>query len=129
MALKTAVLLTHDCRGSFIYGALTILVGLVCFFFLADRPDHPLLRPTEKEKQIIEERKQDNAVVRHRIIKYYQIKESLKEWRYWFLVLGAFCINLQNGGMLVFSTTFVLGLGFDVSYDTTITTTTYTIPC
>ncbi|CDH50689.1 allantoin permease [Lichtheimia corymbifera JMRC:FSU:9682] len=99
--------------GSFIYGALTILVGLVCFFFLADRPDHPLLRPTEKEKQIIEERKQDNAVVRHRIIKYYQIKESLKEWRYWFLVLGAFCINLQNGGMLVFSTTFVLGLGFD----------------
>lgn len=123
--------MTHDCRGSFIYGSLTILVGLVCFFFLADRPDHPLLRPTEQEKQVIEDRKQDNAVVRHRVIKYYQIKESLKELRYWLIVLGSFCINLQNGGMLVFSTTFVLGLGFDVGYktiDATTTITTYTKP-
>lgn len=106
----------HHCyRGSFIYGALTILVGLVCFFFLADRPDHPLLRPTEQEKQVIEDRRQDNAVVKHQNIKYSQFKEALREWRYWFIVIGGFCINLQNGGMLVFSTTFVLGLGFTVS--------------
>ncbi|KAI7885993.1 MFS general substrate transporter [Lichtheimia hyalospora FSU 10163] len=111
--MKNARGITNWRWGSFIYGALTILVGLVCFFFLADRPDHPLLRPTEQEKQIIEERRQDNAVVKHRIIKYDQIKEAIKEWRFWLLVLGGFCINLQNGGMLVFSTTFVLGLGFD----------------
>ncbi|KAI8148207.1 hypothetical protein BJV82DRAFT_663590 [Fennellomyces sp. T-0311] len=51
---------------------MTSLLGLLCFLFLVDNLYSPLLRPTEEERDIAEECIQDNAVVRHRVIKWDQ---------------------------------------------------------
>ncbi|KAI7859820.1 major facilitator superfamily domain-containing protein [Circinella umbellata] len=95
------------------FGSLTVLLGFFTWFFLVDRPDHPLLRLTETEQLIVKDRTKDNAVVTKKEFKYGQMWEALKELRFWLIMLSGLTVSLQNGGMLVFSTTFVLGLGFN----------------
>ncbi|KAI8138507.1 major facilitator superfamily domain-containing protein [Fennellomyces sp. T-0311] len=95
------------------FGSLTVLLGIIAWFFLIDKPDHKLLKLNETEKLIAKDRTRDNAVVKNRVYKYRHIWESVKEPRYWLLLLSGMMIALQNGGMLVFSTTLVLGLGFN----------------
>ena len=90
------------------------MLGFFTWFFLVDRPDHPLLQLTETEQLIAKDRTKDNAVVTKKEFKYGQMWEALKELRFWLIMLSGLTVSLQNGGMLVFSTTFVLGLGFNV---------------
>ncbi|KAI8148204.1 major facilitator superfamily domain-containing protein [Fennellomyces sp. T-0311] len=94
-----------------IFGAFTVTLGLLSFFFLADNQRSKLLRLTEEEKVIVEERIQDNAVVRNMEIKRSQIWEALKETRLWLLCIAAIGLQIQNGGLLVFSAQFIKGLG------------------
>ncbi|KAG2226506.1 hypothetical protein INT45_014250 [Circinella minor] len=98
--------------GNIIFGVLTVALGIVSWFGLIDKPEHPLLRLTETEKLVAKDRTRDNAVVKNREFKYYQMWEAVKELRFWMLTISGLLISLQNGGMLVFSTVFVLGLGF-----------------
>ncbi|KAI8391208.1 major facilitator superfamily domain-containing protein [Radiomyces spectabilis] len=98
-----------------ILGAITIFFGFIVFFFLADDPNHKLLRLTEVEKEIVKERTQDNAVVRSRKIKTYQMWEALKEPRLWLILLASLCINFQNGALVNFSATLVKGFNFSAT--------------
>lgn len=103
-------------RNHIVFGSLTVLLGILAFFFLVDRPTSKLLRLTEEEKRLVEERTQDNAVVRTTVIKKYQIKEAILEPRLWLISLAVLGIQFQNGGLLVFSAQFIKGLGsFSVS--------------
>ncbi|KAI9497523.1 major facilitator superfamily domain-containing protein [Zychaea mexicana] len=95
-----------------VFGSLTVLLGIVTWFLLVDKPDHHLLRLTETDRLVAKDRTKDNAVVKNREYKYDQIWEAVKELRFWLIMVAGLTISLQNGGMLVFSTTFVLGLGF-----------------
>lgn len=104
-----------------IWGSLTILFGIIAFFFLPDSPDSFMFRLTEEEKRIVVERTKDNAVVRVEEIKLYHIWEALREPRLWLLSISTFFNNLHNGGLVVFSTLIVNSLGFTVSYKTLIT--------
>ncbi|KAI9498456.1 major facilitator superfamily domain-containing protein [Zychaea mexicana] len=96
----------------YIFGALTILHGFIVYFFMVDTPKHKKLKLTPAEERIADARMKDNAVTQHREFKYAQIWECLKEARWYLLVIAAFCISMQNGGMLVYSTTFTMALGF-----------------
>ncbi|KAI8890909.1 MFS general substrate transporter [Backusella circina FSU 941] len=95
-----------------IWGCLTVLFGIITFFFLADTPTAKVLRLTEEEKLIVEERTRDNAVVRVEKIKMYQVWEALREPRLWLISVSILCNNLHNGGLVVFSTLIVKNLGF-----------------
>ncbi|KAI9485332.1 MAG: major facilitator superfamily domain-containing protein [Benjaminiella poitrasii] len=95
-----------------IWGSLTALFGILTFFFLPDNPHSFMFRLTAEEKDIIEERTKDNAVVRVRKVKRDHIWEALKEPRLWLLCLSTLCNNLHNGGLVVFSTIIVNSLGF-----------------
>lgn len=90
---------------------MTVLLGILCFFFLVDNPKSWLLRLTEQEKAITEERTQDNAVVRHQKIKWDQMWEACKEIRLWCVCLAGLGLNLQNGALQVFSAQFIKELG------------------
>ncbi|KAI7859540.1 major facilitator superfamily domain-containing protein [Circinella umbellata] len=94
-----------------IFGAFTVFLGILSFFFLADNQRSKLLRLTEEEKVIVEDRIQDNAVVRNMEIKKYQIWEALREPRLWLMCIAAIGLQIQNGGLLVFSAQFIKGLG------------------
>ncbi|KAI8333543.1 major facilitator superfamily domain-containing protein [Chlamydoabsidia padenii] len=95
-----------------VFGILTVAIGIATFFFMIDSPDSKHLHLTEEEKVIVEARTQDNAVVMERTVKISHYWESVKEIRYYLVVLAAFCNNLSNGGLVVFSTPFVATLGF-----------------
>ena len=99
-----------------IYGVMTIFIGIFTFFFLVDHPHSKLLRLTEEEKIIVEERTQDNAVVKNKVVKVHHYWEALREPRYYLIMLATFANNLSNGGLVIFSTPFVASLGFAVSF-------------
>ncbi|KAI8061073.1 major facilitator superfamily domain-containing protein [Gongronella butleri] len=95
-----------------IFGVMTVLTGIVTFFFMPDIPLSRWFRLTEDEKEIVEQRIQDNSVVRNREVKVYQYWECLKEPRFYLIGLATFANHLSNGGLVVFSTPFVKTLGF-----------------
>ncbi|CAO3621600.1 unnamed protein product [Cunninghamella blakesleeana] len=99
-----------------IHGIMTIAIGIVTFFFLVDSPHSKILRLTEEEKEIVEKRTQDNAVVKEKHVKPHHYWEALHEPRFYLVVLAAFANTLSNGGLIHFSTPFVASLGF-VSLD------------
>lgn len=98
-----------------ILGAVTIAFGFICFFCLVDNPRSRFLRLTDEQKQIVEERLRDNAVVKSKEVKYYQIYEALKEPRYYCFIFASLLINLQNGALNTFSSIITQGFGFSVS--------------
>ncbi|KAI9263764.1 major facilitator superfamily domain-containing protein [Sporodiniella umbellata] len=98
-----------------IWGSLTILFGIICFFFLPDNPYSFMFRLTEEEEKIVQKRTQDNAVVRVYEIKKWHIWEALREPRLWLICFAAFFNNLHTSGLVIFSTLIVQGLGFSAS--------------
>ncbi|KAI7888356.1 major facilitator superfamily domain-containing protein [Mucor mucedo] len=95
-----------------IWGCLTIIFGILSFFFLPDSPNSFMFRLTEEEEKIVEERTRDNAVVRVYEFKRHHIIEALKEPRLYLLCFSTLCNNLHNGGLVVFSTILVKTFGF-----------------
>ncbi|KAI9306816.1 major facilitator superfamily domain-containing protein [Cunninghamella echinulata] len=95
-----------------IFGILTVCIGAVTFFFLVDSPHSKWLRLTEEEKKIVEERIQDNAVVKDKVVKIHHYWEALREPRFYLIAIAALANNLSNGGLVVFSTPFIASLGF-----------------
>jgi MFS family permease len=105
----------HSWRWPYIiWGALTVLFGIITFFFLPDTPHSFMYRLTEEEKEIVEERTRDNAVVRVYEVKKHHIWEAVKEPRLWLLCFSTLCNNLSTGGLVVFSTILVQNFGFNV---------------
>ncbi|KAI8149257.1 major facilitator superfamily domain-containing protein [Fennellomyces sp. T-0311] len=94
-----------------IFGILTVVLGILCFFFLLDNPRSWMLRLTEEERRIVDSRTEDNAVVKSSKIDLKQIKEALVEPRLYIIAMAALCLNMQNGGLLVFSAQIIRTLG------------------
>ena len=94
-----------------IFGAFTVVLGVLCFFFLLDNPRSWILRLTEEEHKIVDKRTRDNAVIRNKQIKYRHFLEALKEPRLYLIGIASVCINMQNGGLLVFSAQIIRSLG------------------
>jgi hypothetical protein len=68
---------------------------------------------TEEEKEIVEQRTRDNAVVRKHKVNVGHYWEALAEPRLWLLCIVSCSHNLQNGGLVAYSTVLVSGLGFN----------------
>ncbi|CAO3622826.1 unnamed protein product [Mucor fragilis] len=98
--------------GYIVFGAATVLIGIITFFFLVDDVDSKILRLTDKEKDIVQERSRDNCVVRNKKIKKEHMVEALKEPRLYLIFIAQLCNCLQNGGLITFSTLLIEGLGF-----------------
>lgn len=98
-----------------ILGVITVAFGLILFFFLVDDPRSSFLRLTPEQREIVEERIRDNAVVITRQIKYNQIIEALKEPRYYCFIFASMLINFQNGALNTFQSIITAGFGFSVS--------------
>lgn len=96
-----------------LFGSFTCLLGFIYFVFLPDRPTSRWFRLTEEEKDIVEERSRDNAVVPTVTINYDQIKEALREPRFYCYTLISLFGNFQNGALTSFSTIIIKNLGFD----------------
>lgn len=83
---------------------------------MVDDVNSKVLRLTDKEKEIVQERSRDNCVVRNKEIKREHMIEALKEPRLYLIFFAQLFNSLQNGGLVTFSTLLVEGLGFSVSF-------------
>jgi ACS family allantoate permease-like MFS transporter len=99
--------------GMIIFGCLTTLAGVVFFFFLPDHPYSRWFRLDDAEKEIVEERIRDNAVVSTYKLNMSQIYEALREPRFYCYCFVSLLINLQNGALTTFSTIIIKQLGFN----------------
>ncbi|KAI9026456.1 major facilitator superfamily domain-containing protein [Phycomyces nitens] len=95
-----------------ILGSVTILFGLICFFFLIDNPKSRFLRLTPEQDDIVNARLRDNSVVRTTEIKYSHMLESLREPRFYCFVISSLLIDFQNGALGTFSSIITAGFGF-----------------
>ena len=100
-----------------ILGGVTILVGVIAFFFLIDSPKARALQLNAEQEMLVEERTRDNATVRTTEIKSEQIWEALKEIRFWCFCFACLLINLQNGAMTTYNAQIATSFGFDVKYN------------
>ncbi|CAO3598955.1 unnamed protein product [Absidia cylindrospora] len=96
-----------------IMGLVTCVMGVVCYLFLIDNPKSPALNLNAEQSVLVEQRTRDNAVFRTTMIKKHQIIEALKEPRLWCLCLAAMFLNVQNGGITIYSTQLIHAFGFD----------------
>lgn len=95
-----------------IFGAFTALLGLIYFFFLPDTPYSRWFRLTEDEKEIVELRVRDNAVVPTLKFNWDHIREALRESRFYCYCAISFLNNLQNGGFTLFGSLIIKDMGF-----------------
>lgn len=99
-----------------ILGGATIIMGILCFFFLIDSPKSPALKLNAEQEILVEERTRDNATVRTTEIKKEQIWEAIGEVRFWCFGFSCLLINLQNGAMTIYNGQITASFGFNVSY-------------
>lgn len=95
-----------------LFGAVTILMGIIYFMFLPDKPTSKWFNLTEEEEFIVEERVRDNAVVPTRTFNWDHVYEAIKEPRLYLYSLVSFFINFQNGALTTFSTIIIKDLGY-----------------
>ncbi|KAI8643278.1 major facilitator superfamily domain-containing protein [Parasitella parasitica] len=95
-----------------ILGSVTILFGIISFFFMVDSPKASVLGLTLEEEKVVDARMRDNAVVRSRQVKISHIYESLKEPRFYIFCLCSMLINFQNSVLNTYSSIITKGFGF-----------------
>ncbi|KAI9271658.1 major facilitator superfamily domain-containing protein [Phascolomyces articulosus] len=95
-----------------IYGAVTLCFSIVVFFYLPDTPYSKRFNLSEQEKEIVSARIRDNNILHVSNIQWEQIFESIKETRYWSLVILTALSNLPNGAIATFSSQLIRDLGF-----------------
>ncbi|CAO3621479.1 unnamed protein product [Cunninghamella blakesleeana] len=89
-----------------IFGIMTIVI--------VDHPHSKLLKLNEEEKIIVEERTQDNAVVKEKRIKVHHYWEALCEPRLYLITMGTIACTLPSGGIVIFTTPIIKSFGFDL---------------
>ncbi|KAI9497507.1 major facilitator superfamily domain-containing protein [Zychaea mexicana] len=95
-----------------IWGCLTVVAGVLYFFFLADKPKSRWFFLTPEEEKIVDARTKDNASVQNKDIKKEHIYEALREPRLYCYFLMSLFLNLQNGAVTLFSQQITQQMGF-----------------
>ncbi|KAI8138305.1 major facilitator superfamily domain-containing protein [Fennellomyces sp. T-0311] len=95
-----------------IWGSITALLGLALVIFLPDTPKSRWFRLTPQEEQLMDDRIRNNATIKTKRMKFYQIQEALKEPRYYLFVFAGFLTNLQTTTSTTFSAQIIRGMGF-----------------
>ncbi|KEY74559.1 hypothetical protein S7711_07162 [Stachybotrys chartarum IBT 7711] len=106
-------------QGLFVlYGGLTCLIGVICFFWLAVSPTEASWL-TEEEKVVALERVRGNKTGTE-VEKFSlpQLKESFFDIRFYMIFLLLVGTGLPNGGLTAFGPTIISGFGFNVDQST-----------
>lgn len=98
-----------------IFGIISVFFGVITFFFLVDNPHSKWLALTPEEKEIVDERTRDNAVVKSKEFQWNHIWEAVKEVRLWCFCFASMFMMITNGFFTIYSSTVVASFGFSVS--------------
>ncbi|KAF7723228.1 hypothetical protein EC973_002166 [Apophysomyces ossiformis] len=93
------------------YGIAIWRCGIIVLVFLIDNPRSGRLHLTSEQETIVEDRIRDNVVKRTAIYKTKHVMESLKELRYWALMMATCMITFESG-MKLYESQITRSFGF-----------------
>ncbi|ORX47518.1 MFS general substrate transporter [Hesseltinella vesiculosa] len=96
----------------FIFGMVTIGVGVAVFFLLPDTPYAKLFKLNEEEKKVVQDRTLDNMTTRTYTIKRAHIFEALSEFNFYASGLVNLLLSMANAGMIAYAVILVKSFGF-----------------
>lgn len=95
-----------------IAGLATLMWSIALWFFF---PGNPQMAKgfTEEEKMLILERvRQNNAGAENRTFKWYQVRESLLSYQFWFVFVLSLLSSIGSGAVTTFGSIIFQGMGF-----------------
>ncbi|KAF4537693.1 MFS general substrate transporter [Lasiodiplodia theobromae] len=98
-----------------IAGIATSIYGVALFFFL---PESPISAPwlSEEERHVAIERLRSNQQgVGSKVFKWYQFREAFTDVRTYLIFLFLVTVDIPCGGITVFFTQLIGGMGFDAN--------------
>ncbi|KAH8805071.1 major facilitator superfamily domain-containing protein [Xylogone sp. PMI_703] len=94
------------------FGLITILFGILTFFFLPDNPFKSHLTPEEK-MHILERVRENQTGIENKKFKRSQFMEVILDVRTWLLSLIVILTNVPNGAVSSFSSIIIQNFGYD----------------
>jgi MFS family permease len=96
-----------------IEGLPTVVLGVICWFFLADDPDTAYyLTPEEKEMVLIRRARQTGV---SETFEWKDVKKAVIDWRAYMFYVGLFCVDTMLYGYSTFLPTIIRGIRPDAS--------------
>lgn len=89
-----------------LFGLITIVIGILTFFFLPDSPFKSRLSPEEK-LYIIERVRENQTGIENKRFKWLHFKEVILDIRTWLLSLIVILTNVPNGAVSSFSSIII----------------------
>ncbi|GAB7325810.1 hypothetical protein MBLNU13_g09894t1 [Cladosporium sp. NU13] len=96
-----------------IEGIPTVVLGVICWFFLADDPDTAYyLTPKEKEMVLVRRARQTGV---SETFEWKDVKKAVTDWRAYMFYVGLFCVDTMLYGYSTFLPTIIRGIRPDAS--------------
>lgn len=95
-----------------ILGALTVVWGIIVFFFLPDSPVEARYFSHEEKVIAVERLRDSQTGVKNQTFKWYQVREALLDVKTWAYVAITFCVEFTNGAASGFGSIIVRSFGF-----------------
>lgn len=107
-----------------IEGIPTVILGVICWFFLADDPDTAYYLNDEEKELVLLRRARQTGVTE--TFEWKDVRKALKDWKVHTFCAGLFCVDTMLYGYSTFLPTIIRGIRPDA---TNAVVQVLTIPC
>lgn len=91
-----------------IEGIPTVVLGVVCWFFLADDPDTAYYLTVEEREMVLVRRARQTGV--SETFEWKDVRKALTDWRCYMFYVGLFCVDTMLYGYSTFLPTIIRGI-------------------
>jgi sugar phosphate permease len=91
-----------------IEGIPTVVLGVVCWFFLADDPDTAYYLTAEEKEMVLVRRARQTGV--SETFEWKDVRKALTDWRCYMFYVGLFCVDTMLYGYSTFLPTIIRGI-------------------
>ncbi|KXS93901.1 hypothetical protein AC578_2251 [Pseudocercospora eumusae] len=91
-----------------IEGLPTVVLGIACWWILADDPDTAYYLNAEEKEMIIARRATQTG--QSDIFEWQDVRKGLKDWKIWSFSVGQFCVDTMLYGYSTFLPTIIKGI-------------------
>ncbi|ORY85703.1 major facilitator superfamily domain-containing protein [Protomyces lactucae-debilis] len=95
-----------------LFGGLTVLLGIAFFFLLPDNPMTARMLTAPERLMAVERLRSNQQAVENKNIKWYQVKEALRDVNTWLYILFSFAANVPNGFITNFGSILITSFGY-----------------
>jgi MFS family permease len=94
-------------------GIPTVVLGIFCWFFLADDPDTAYYLTAEEREMVLVRRARQTGV--SETFEWKDVRKALTDWRCYMFYVGLFCVDTMLYGYSTFLPTIIRGIMPDAS--------------